>query len=207
MLVEHAADAEAQWRRFMRPTQSILLVGCWATIFCVMPSDAQQRDAQQIYESMLGNLDPSLIHEAERLGIYDRDSLPVLRAINPFFLRGDFNGDGELDIAFWVQNHETQERGVAILHSTLDRLHVFGAGQSLPEPQGSESTAINVDAWHLVSRGTVESHPYSDIPAIGLTEGQPFTFERETLEFVYLEKAAFVFYWANGQYWQFATAD
>jgi hypothetical protein len=141
------------------------------------------------------------------MGIYNRDALPVLRDMNPFFLRGDFNGDGELDIAFWVLNRETQERGVAILHSTLDRLYVFGAGRSLPEPQGGESTAINVDAWHLVPRGSVESHPYGDIPTIALTEGQPFTFERETLEFVCLGKAAFVFYWANGQYWHFVTAD
>ena len=156
---------------------------------------------------MLGSLDPDLIREAERLGIYDRAALPVSRAINPFFLRGDFNGDGELDVAFWVQNRETEERGIAVLHSTLDRLYVFGAGQSLPEPRGRDSTSLNVDAWHLVPGGTVESHPYGNISAIGLTEGEPFTFERETLEFVYLGKAAFVFYWANGQYWQFATAD
>ena len=191
----------------MKRARTILVLGFWATFSCAMPSEAQQADAQQVYESMLGNLDPDLLREAERRGLYNRDALPVSRDMNPFFLRGDFNGDGGQDIAFWIENRETRERGVAILHSTLDRLYVFGAGQPLPEPGGSASTEVRVDAWHLISPGRVEAHPYGDIPAIGVTEGQPFTFERETLEFVYLERSAFVFYWANGQYWHFATAD
>lgn len=191
----------------MRQAQSILLVSCWTAFSCALPAAAQPIDARQIYESMLSNLDPDLIREAERRGLYNRDTLPVLRAMNPFFLRGDFNGDGELDIAFWVQSLETQERGVAILHSTLDRLYVFGAGQPLPEPRGSASTEVYVDAWHLISAGRIESHPYGDVPAIGVVEGEPFTFERETLEFIYLGKASFVFYWANEQYWHITTGD
>ena len=39
--------------------------------------------------------------------------------MNPYYIRGDFNGDGEMDVAFWVRNAETQQRGVAMVHSTL----------------------------------------------------------------------------------------
>src|SRR5690606_1597772 len=90
---------------------------------------AQENRAQEMLESMLARLDPDLIHAAEARGIYDRDALPVLRTMNPFFIRGDFNADGEMDVAFWVQNRETKEHGVAVLHSTLDELYLFGAGR------------------------------------------------------------------------------
>lgn len=43
--------------------------------------------------------------------------------------------------------------------------------------------------------------------ALPISRRIDFTFERETLELMFLGKAASVFYWANGQYWQIATAD
>jgi len=156
---------------------------------------------------MLARLDPDLVQAAEARGIYDRDALPVLRTMNPFFIRGDFNADGELDVAFWVQNRETQEHGVAILHSTLDELYLFGAGRPSPDRQTGSPNEIRVDAWHLLSADHTEAHPVGDVPEIGVVEGRPFTFEREALEFVNLGKSAFVLYWSDGRYWQFWTAD
>ena len=166
-----------------------------------------RQSAQEILENMLSHLDPHLIRQAEENGLYDRAEYPVLREINPFFLRGDFNGDGGMDIAFWVTEKATGLPGVAILHSTLDTLFVFGAGHRRPCPSQSENVGIRVDTWHLLEVGHVEDHPYGDIPEIDLTEASPFTFKRETLEFVHLGKSAFVFYWAEGQYWEFWTAD
>lgn len=179
-----------------------------ALVLLVLPLAAgAQNLAEELYESLLRTVDPDLIQRAEELGLYDRDALPVLRAMNPFFIRGDFNGDGALDVAFWVQNRGTGERGVAIVHSTLDRMYLFGAGQPHPNAPVGSSTEVSVDAWHLVPRGRTEAHPFGDVPEIGVSEGVPFTFERETLEFVHLGKSAFVFYWANGRYWEFWTAD
>lgn len=186
----------------MKKVISLCLLLCLtASVVIAQPS------AEEIYESMLRAFDPALIRQAEERGLYDREAFPILRAMNPFFIRGDFDGNGELDIAFWVQNGDTGERGVAILHSTLNRMYIFGAGRSRPDPQGASSTQVWVDAWHLVPVGQTETHPFNDIPEIGVREGQPFTLERETLEFVNLGKSAFVFYWANGKYWEFWTAD
>ncbi len=166
-----------------------------------------QNRAQSVYESMVQAFDPVLLRQAEDRGLYDREAYPVLRAMNPFFLRGDFNGDGEQDLAFWVQNRKTNQRGVAIVHSTLEQLFMFGAGKPRPAPLAEAASEIRVDAWHLVPAGDIESHPYTDIPEVGVVSGQPFTFKRETLEFIHLGKSAFVFYWAKGQYWEFWTAD
>jgi hypothetical protein len=112
-----------------------------------------------------------------------------------------------MDLAFWVQERESGLRGVAIVHSTLDTLYLFGAGRPGPPPHGVMTNEGRVDTWHLLPVGYVEDSPYGSIPEIGLSEGTPFTFERETLEFVFLGKSAFVFYWADGRYWQFWTAD
>ncbi len=168
--------------------------------------EAQDR-AQQIMEQMLAGWDPYLIHEAEELGLYDREALPVFRGMNPFFLRGDFNGDGGMDVAFWVREPESGLTGVAILHSTLDTLFVYGAGRPGPSPDGEMPNEGRVDTWHVIPAGHVKEHHYGNIPSIGVVEESSFTFERETLEFVFLGKSAFVFYWADGRYWMFWTAD
>ncbi|KPK96279.1 hypothetical protein AMJ80_00950 [bacterium SM23_31] len=165
-----------------------------------------QLTADEIYEHMLSRIDPLLLRQAEKKGLYDREEFPVLRDINPFFIRGDFNGDGEMDLAFWVKKKDSDLQGVTIIHSTLDTLYLFGAGRPRP-PGGGNSVKVSVDAWHLLPPGYVGNHIYGNIPEIGVVEGRPFTFERETLEFLYLGKSAFVFYWAKGQYWEFWTAD
>jgi hypothetical protein len=186
--------------------RSAPLVATALSLFAI-PVAAQENRAQEIFESMLARLDPDLIQAAETRGIYDRNALPVLRTMNPFFIRGDFNGDGEMDVAFWVQNRMTKEPGVAILHGTLDDLYVFGAGRPRPDRQLGSSNEIRVDAWHLISAGHTEAQPIGDVPEIGVVEGQPFTFRREALEFVNLGKSAFVFYWSDGKYREFWTAE
>ncbi|MFC1559202.1 hypothetical protein ACFL39_01290 [Gemmatimonadota bacterium] len=127
--------------------------------------------------------------------------------MNPFYLRGDFNGDGENDVAVWVRDAASETPGVLIIHSTLDTIYVYGAGRPRPPGNSPDYTRVWVDAWRVIRPGYVEDHPFGTIPEIGVTEGKPFTFERETLEFGHLGKSAFVFYWANGQYWEFWTAD
>jgi hypothetical protein len=186
-------------------------MGVWAglgVLAVTHPSPLKAQDpAREIYERMLAAYDPHLLREAEDKGLYDRESLPVLREMNPFFLRGDLNGDGEMDLAFWVRDGVSGERGIAILHSTLDTLYVFGAGRPGPPPEGVVPNQGRVDAWHLIPAGHTDSHQYGDIPEIGAVREAPFTFERDTLEFVFLGKSAFVFYWANGRYWIFGTSD
>ena len=180
---------------------AILLIGAaWSSAFA-------QDLAKRLREAMLRVSDPLLLIQAEERGLYDREAFPVLREVNPFYIRADFNGDGNQDLAFWVQNSETRERGVAIVHSTLDQLYIFGAGEPRPDPLSETSNQVFVDGWHLIPIGRIESHPYTDVPEIGVRSGEPFAFERETLEFVHFQKSAFVFYWAKGQYWEFWTAD
>jgi hypothetical protein len=38
-------------------------------------------------------------------------------ALNPFYLRGDFNGDGKPDVAILVKNKTPGKLGIAICHN------------------------------------------------------------------------------------------
>ena len=173
----------------------------------VPTAEAQRpaRTAVELMETMLRSLDPDLLQRAGQNGIYAREDYPVLRSVNPFFVRGDFNGDGELDLAFWVTQRSSGLRGVAVVHSTLDRIYYLGAGHheyGYFEKPGEVAS----DAWHVRPAGAVV-HSFSNVPEIDAVEGRDFTLERETLEFVWLGKSAFVYYWANGRYWMIQTGD
>src|SRR5687768_1529332 len=89
-----------------------------------------QRQGNELREAMLQDLDPDLLKRAAEKGIYTRADYPVLRSMNPFFIRGDFNGDGATDLAFWVTQRSSGLRGVAVIHSTLDAVRYLGAGHN-----------------------------------------------------------------------------
>ena len=111
-----------------------------------------------------------------------------------------------MDIAIWITKKDTDLRGVAIIHSTLDTMYVFGAGE--PGYYGRRNRPeVDCDTWHLIPAGTVAEFTLTSIPEIGIEEGKPITFDQETLQFVYLARSSYVLYWAKGKYWVIWTAD
>ena len=70
--------------------------------------------------------DPQLVLEARRDGLWPegiRYEIIRQRDRNPAWLRGDFNGDGEFDLAVLVRDTSNREQGIVIIHSTQDSLH------------------------------------------------------------------------------------
>jgi hypothetical protein len=51
--------------------------------------------------------------------------------VNPFYLRGDFNGDGKADLAVLVKQHSTEKLGIAIINGAIDKVTVVGAGNAI----------------------------------------------------------------------------
>jgi hypothetical protein len=57
--------------------------------------------------------------------------LDVFLGLNPFYQRGDFDGDGQTDVAVQVVDRTTHKRGIAFVHRADRSVHVVGAGRTL----------------------------------------------------------------------------
>src|SRR5512139_2720433 len=66
--------------------------------------------------------------------------------MNPYFLQGDFNGDGRLDLAVLIERRQTAQQGIAILHAGASNAVVLGAGRSLGN--GGDDF-IWLDSWSV----------------------------------------------------------
>jgi hypothetical protein len=72
--------------------------------------------------------------------------------LNPFYLRGDFNGDGEVDIAVLVKQRSTRKVGIAIIHGGTSKIAILGAGAPLGNG-GDDFTWM--DYWQVYPKGYV----------------------------------------------------
>lgn len=80
-------------------------------------SDARYDDLPKgIYTTLVGS------------GFFDKYDLYF--DMSPFFQRGDFNGDGEFDIAIQAIHKASRKRGIVFLHSNELYYHIIGAGQN-----------------------------------------------------------------------------
>jgi hypothetical protein len=71
--------------------------------------------------------------------------------INPYFLQGDFNGDGRLDVAVLIERKATAQQGIAILHAGSMNPFVVGAGREIGNGGADFSW---LDAWSIEARDT-----------------------------------------------------
>ncbi len=66
--------------------------------------------------------------------------------VNPFYQRGDFDGDGQADMALLIRHKVTRKVGIVFVHHASGAVHVVGAGT--PFGNGGDDFAW-LGAWHL----------------------------------------------------------
>jgi len=170
----------------------------------IVPATSSGAD---IAESMLQRLDPSLLQRAGQAGLYRRDDYPVRRALNPFFLSGDFDGDGVPDIAVSVTQRSSGLNGVIVVPGHLRTVYFLGAGHSSENLNGTQKRGeVDADAWRVLSAGSVV-RSFTTLPEVGAVSGRPFTFTRDSLEFHWLGKSSFAFLFQDGRFWEVWTGD
>jgi hypothetical protein len=81
--------------------------------------------------------------------------------INPFYLRGDFDGDGKPDYAFAITSKTDQARGIAIWLSSQKKILVLGAGN--PFRYGVVTKDLAFDVWQVYGKRPVEQGATAEV--------------------------------------------
>ncbi|MFO0706358.1 MAG: hypothetical protein U0412_05855 [Nitrospira sp.] len=115
--------------------------------------------------------------------------------LNPYFLHGDFNGDGELDVAVLVVRKATGQQGIAILHAGERTAHVVGAGRAVGN--GGEDFSW-LDAWSVVVKRPIQQ---------GATGKKSPVLRGDALLVQKLESASALLYWDGAAYRWYQQGD
>jgi hypothetical protein len=74
--------------------------------------------------------------------------------VKPFYLRGDFNGDGKMDVAALVKQRSTGKLGIAIVHGKSDKVTILGAGTAIGN--GADDFEW-MDSWEIYSKNSASN--------------------------------------------------
>lgn len=115
--------------------------------------------------------------------------------INPFYLRGDYNGDGEQDIAILIEEIKTKKIGIGVFHSNSNYIYIIGAGKKVGN--GGDNFKW-MDMWSVYKKQPIEQ---------GVGEGKPPTINSEALYVGKSEAASAIIYWNGDDYVWYQQGD
>src|SRR5947209_5215326 len=72
--------------------------------------------------------------------------------LSPFYLRGDFNGDGTIDVAVLIKQRSTGKLGIAIIDGVTNKVAILGAGTAIGN--GGDDFEW-MDSWRVYSKDSV----------------------------------------------------
>jgi hypothetical protein len=103
---------------------------------------------------------PEVINRGVTNGLLARDYELSFR-VNPFYLRGDFIGDGKADIAVLVKQRSTGKLGIAIITGATDKVTIVGAGNAIGN--GGDDFEW-MDTWQVYSKGRAIHDAEGSVP-------------------------------------------
>jgi hypothetical protein len=115
--------------------------------------------------------------------------------LNPCYLRGDLNGDGEADVAILIRSIPDGKVGIAVCHYNLKNVQILGAGTNLGNGGANFSW---MDIWSIFRKGEV---------AQGVAERTPPTLVGDALMVEKSESAGGLIYWDGEHYAWYQRGD
>jgi hypothetical protein len=114
--------------------------------------------------------------------------------LNPFYLRGDFNGDKIADVAILVKEKQSGKIGIAIVHGASREVFFVGAGRTI---NGGDDFAW-MDVWKIYQRSYVGRGP---------GDRNPLKLRGEALLVEKTESASALIYWDGKAYRWYQLGD
>lgn len=137
---------------------------------------------------------PPAVERVLACGTLGNRYVPCFR-INPFYLRGDWDGDGVPDYAVLVKERRTQKVGIVLGRPDAGRVSVVGAGQ----PLGNGGDDFEwMDHWYVCPRKPVSR---------GVEEGKPPALKGEALWVEKREAASARIHWTGKKYAWYHQGD
>ena len=116
--------------------------------------------------------------------------------MNPFYLRGDFDGDKKPDYAITISERKTGKKGIIIYHTKSKKYFVIGAGQELSTRPSDDYGWI--DAWEVFCKRD---------PQIGVGESETVKLKGEAILVQKLESSSGIIYWDGERYQWYQQGD
>lgn len=117
--------------------------------------------------------------------------------LNPFYLRGDFDGDKKLDYAISIIEKKTNKKGILIFHMRTKTHYIVGAGNFLRNKSKTDDY-FWMDAWKVYTGKNVK---------IGIGETQKITIKGEAILVIKTESSSGLLYWTGKEYDWYQQGD
>jgi hypothetical protein len=117
--------------------------------------------------------------------------------LNPFYLRGDFDGDHQMDYALAIVEIKTKKKGMLIYHPATQKDFLLGAGKMIPGGYNRDDMDW-MDAWKIYDKKEVEQ---------GVGETKKLKLKGEAILAFKLESSSGIIYWDGKEYRWYQQGD
>jgi hypothetical protein len=147
---------------------------------------------------------PDLVHKRLE-GSHLLEKYDLSDRLNPFYLRGDFDGDSKPDYAVLVVNRQSKKSAIAVYLSSRDQIEVLGDGGVLirvgTKKEGYGLADFDwMDAWQVEARERLTPNELNEAAAIPQMKGEGFMVEKT-------EAASALIYWDGAKFRWYQLAD
>ena len=170
--------------------QSMSVVRNLSTVLCaaaLMVSTAIAADRDDLPFELAENLPEEIIAPLAKLTVYAYES-----RINPFYLQGDFDGDGARDTVVLVKEKSSGKSGFALVLKR--RVEIIGAGRKFSESDNYDW----VNAWQVQRKGRVGQ---------GADGTAPPKLKGDALLVIRMESSSGLIYWDGKRFRWYQQGD